>query len=105
MSEPTGRARTAYPPASGAGDLERRPLWIGLAAGSVRRLVTVLVMAAVVVMVVLWAFHALSSFLFLLLLAWLLSIAMEPMVAWLIRAGVRRGGASAIGLFPSLINI
>ena len=55
MSEPTGRARTAYPPASGAGDLERRPLWIGLAAGSVRRLVTVLVMAAVVVMVVICA--------------------------------------------------
>jgi predicted PurR-regulated permease PerM len=60
-------------------------------------------MAAVVVMVVLWAFHALSSFLFLLLLAWLLSIAMEPMVAWLIRAGVRRGGASAIVLFGMML--
>jgi predicted PurR-regulated permease PerM len=66
-------------------------------------LVTVLVTAAVSVMVLVWAFHALSSFLFLLLLAWLLSIAMEPMVAWLIRSGVKRGAASAIVLFGMML--
>ena len=78
-------------------------MWIGLASGSVRRLVTVLVTAAVSVMVLVWAFHALSSFLFLLLLAWLLSIAMEPMVAWLIRSGVKRGAASGIVLFGMML--
>ena len=66
-------------------------------------MVTVLVTAAVSVMVLVWAFHALSSFLFLLLLAWLLSIAMEPMVAWLIRSGVKRGAASAIVLFGMML--
>ena len=64
---------------------------------------TVLVTAAVSVMVLVWAFHALSSFLFLLLLAWLLSIAMEPMVAWLIRSGVKRGAASGIVLFGMML--
>ena len=64
---------------------------------------TVLVTAAVSVMVLVWAFHALSSFLFLLLLAWLLSIAMEPMVAWLIRSGFKRGAASGIVLFGMML--
>ena len=37
------------------------------------------------------AFSVLGGFLFLLLLAWLLSIAMEPAVAWFANRGMRRG--------------
>lgn len=41
-------------------------------------------------MVVLWAFGKLSNFLFLLLLAWLLGIAIDPIVSWLAKRGVPR---------------
>ena len=86
-----------------AGDLERRPQWVQLTGVTGKRLTVALVMAALSIMVTVWAFHALSSFLFLLLLAWLLSIAMEPMVQWLIKRGIKRGVASAIVLFGMMI--
>jgi predicted PurR-regulated permease PerM len=44
----------------------------------------------------LYVYEALGSFLFLLLLAWLLSIAMEPAVAWFANRGMRRGLATGI---------
>lgn len=43
-----------------------------------------------------WVFFAVSHFLFLLMLAWLLSIAMEPTIGWLIRHGMKRGSATAV---------
>jgi predicted PurR-regulated permease PerM len=80
------------------GTTEHRPLWWAITAGSATRLLLVLLGAATIFTVGGWAFSALSSFLSLLLLAWLLSIAMEPMVLWLGRHGIRRGGAAAITL-------
>ncbi len=57
--------------------------WIAITPGNARR-VTFIVLAGVVLLAVAtWAFQATSSFLFLLLLAWLVSIAMEPVVLWL----------------------
>jgi predicted PurR-regulated permease PerM len=44
----------------------------------------------------LWVFHAISDFLFLLLLSWLVAMAMEPAVAGLTRRGVRRGLATGL---------
>lgn len=44
----------------------------------------------------LWAFSVTSHFLFLLLLAWLFAIAMEPGIRWFMRRGMRRGSATAI---------
>ena len=72
-------------------------MWVALSQS--KRVVWVLVAAAIVLLVGSWAFQALGSFLFLLLLAWLLSIAMEPGVAWLIRRGMSRALASAVVLF------
>jgi predicted PurR-regulated permease PerM len=49
-----------------------------------------------------WLWESTGSFLFLMLLAWLLSIAMEPAVAWLANHGWRRGlatGAVLAGIF------
>ena len=43
-----------------------------------------------------WGYSVLGSFLFLLLLAWLLSIAMEPAVAWFANHGMRRGAATGL---------
>ena len=50
-----------------------------------------------------WAFAAMSSFLLLLLLAWLLSIAMEPVVLWLSHRGMRRGLATGLTMLAMLI--
>lgn len=80
-----------------SGETDRRPTWVALSQS--KRVVWVLVAAAIVLLVGSWAFQALGSFLFLLLLAWLLSIAMEPGVAWLIRRGMSRALASAVVLF------
>ena len=84
-------------PGRAAGESDRRPTWVALAQS--KRVVWVLVAAALALLIGVWAFQALGSFLFLLLLAWLLSIAMEPMVAWLIKRGMSRGLASALVLF------
>ncbi len=82
------------------GESERRPTWISVAGA--KRLIPAIVGSVVILWVGSWAFSALSSFLFLLLLAWLLSIAMEPMVLRLIKAGMKRGLASAVVLFGLL---
>ena len=50
-----------------------------------------------------WMWDSTSGFLFLMLLAWLLSIAMEPAVSWLSNHGWRRGLASGVVLFSTLI--
>lgn len=44
----------------------------------------------------LWLFSVLSHFLFLVLLAWLFSIALEPGIRWLVQRGRSRGVATAI---------
>jgi predicted PurR-regulated permease PerM len=76
------------------GESERRPSWVAVSGTSIKR--TAVVVAAVLVLLAIgtWAFQALSSFLFLLLLSWLLSIAMEPMVAWLVGHGLKRSLAA-----------
>ena len=52
-----------------------------------------------------WAFDALGSFLFLLLLSWLVSIAMEPPVLWMVAHGVRRGFATGIVMVTMLLLV
>ena len=47
-------------------------------------------------MLFLWLFSMLSQFLFLLMLAWLFSIALEPGIRWLVQRGRSRGVAAAI---------
>ena len=79
------------------GDSDRRPAWVALAQS--KRVLWVLVAAGLALLIGVSVFQALGSFLFLLLLAWLLSIAMEPMVGWLIRRGMSRAMASAAVLF------
>ena len=103
---PATRPRPAHLAGAGSGtpgESERRPHWFELTQSSAKRLTVAAVMAALTLMITVWAFHALSSFLFLLLLAWLLSIAMEPMVQWLIKRGIKRGMASAIVLFGMML--
>ncbi len=57
-----------------------------------------LILAGLVVglLLFLWLFSALSHFLFLVLLAWLFSIALEPGIRWLVQRGRSRGVATAV---------
>ena len=99
MSDESGSETThpARAPGRAPGDSDRRPAWVALAQS--KRVVWVLVAACLVLLIGVWAFQAVGSFLFLLMLAWLLSIAMEPMVGWLIRRGMSRSLSSAAVLF------
>ncbi|MBI1378587.1 MAG: AI-2E family transporter [Frankiales bacterium] len=73
---------------------------------SFRRAVVAVLLLLLAFMAVLWIYTTLASFLFLLLLAWLLSIAMEPAVAWFANRGIRRGLATGIvGLIVIVASI
>lgn len=52
-----------------------------------------------------WLFGATQSFLFILLISWLVSIGMEPPVAALERRGMKRGGAAGLVLAGLLIAV
>lgn len=81
------------------------PQWVALAPSSVRRTLVAVVVALVLLRVGEWALHAIGSFLFLLLIAWLLSIAMEPVVLWLAARGVRRGLATGLTMLVMLAMV
>ena len=79
------------------------PQWISIPAANVRRIVFTVLASLVALWIAVWAFTATSSFLLLLLLAWLLSIAMEPAVLWLSRRGMRRGLATGLTMVSMLL--
>jgi predicted PurR-regulated permease PerM len=60
---------------------------------------------AVLFLAGLWVFQSLSSFLLLLLLAWLLSIAMEPMVLLLTRHGMNRSLAAGLTMLLLVVSL
>ena len=74
----------------------RLPLVVQFEPTSLRRAVIVILLLLVALKAALYVYEALGSFLFLLLLAWLLSIAMEPAVAWFANRGLRRGAATGV---------
>ncbi len=84
-------AAPAAPEKSGTAH-EVRPQWVAITPGSAKRTGITVILLVVALWVGAWIFGALSSFLFLLLLSWLLSIAMEPPVLWLMGHGIRRRG-------------
>jgi len=63
---------------------------------SVRRSGVILMALVAGLLLALWLFSVLSHFLFLVVLAWLFAIALEPGIRWLIRHGRSRGTATAI---------
>ncbi|MEO7235870.1 MAG: AI-2E family transporter [Lapillicoccus sp.] len=86
-----------------AGGPDPRQTWVAFSAASVRK-ATVIVLALLVALSIgFWAFNALSSFLFILLLAWLVSIAMEPLVLGLANRGMKRGLATGLVMLGGVI--
>jgi predicted PurR-regulated permease PerM len=79
----------------------RAGVWSGdlLNSRALFRIGVTLVLSLVALQVVQWGLSAVSHVLFLILLAWLLSIAIEPAVASLANRGVRRGAATFGVLF------
>lgn len=73
------------------------PYWLRRGAVGVLLLVVVLFIGE-------WIFDKIASFLFLLLLAWLLGIAMDPIVGWLARHGIKRGLAAFIVLIGFVLG-
>lgn len=63
-----------------------------------RRSVMIVLGLLIVFSIGIWVFESIASFLFLLLLAWLFGVALEPIVGWLSRRGMRRGLATGIAM-------
>jgi len=82
---------------------QQHPQWIAIPSGNLRRIIFTVLASLVGLWIAVWAFEAMSSFLLLLLLAWLLSIAMEPAVLWLAHRGVRRGMATGLTMLAMVI--
>ncbi|OFE17822.1 hypothetical protein BA895_13515 [Humibacillus sp. DSM 29435] len=82
---------------------QTHPQWIAITSANARRTAFILLVGVVLLWIANWVFGATSSFLFLLLLAWLLSIAMEPVVLWLSRHGVKRGLATGLTMLGLLV--
>jgi predicted PurR-regulated permease PerM len=82
---------------------QANPHWIAVPSSNLRRAVFIVLASLVGLSVALWAFSAMSSFLLILLLAWLLSIAMEPVVLWLARHGLRRGLATGLTMLAMVL--
>lgn len=81
------------------------PQWVAVTSQNVRRTVLIVLSSIVLLWIAMWAFSATGPFLFLLLLAWLLSIAMEPVVLWLTRHKVKRGLATGLTVIALLLII
>jgi len=77
--------------------------WIAVTPGNARRVTIIVLTGVVLLSIATWAFHAMGSFLFLLLLAWLVSIAMEPVVLWFAARGMRRGLATGLTMLGMLL--
>ncbi len=70
------------------------------------RQVSVAVVAVVLfIQVFEWLFFGVRHLLFLLLLAWLFAIAMEPAVSWMARRGIKRGGGTGIVMVSLFLAI
>jgi predicted PurR-regulated permease PerM len=71
-----------------------------------RRAAIAVVAVVLFLQVFYWLFDGIKHLLFLVLLAWLFAVAMEPAVSWLARRGWRRGmatGAVMIGLLVAIV--
>ena len=82
---------------------EPQPVPVRFENKALRRSVVSVLLVFLGFTVAIWLFGQLNHFLLVLLLAWLLSIAMEPGVAWLSNHGWRRGAATGLVLLLIVI--
>lgn len=80
------------------GDAEPPVQLVAFEPKRLRRSVMIVLGLLIVFSIGIWVFESIASFLFLLLLAWLFGVALEPIVGWLSRRGMRRGLATGIAM-------
>lgn len=95
----------AAPGGGAGGSPENHPQWVAIPAANARRTAVIVVLIVVALWIGVWMFTSLGSFLFLILLAWLISVAMEPPVLWLTARGLRRGLATGIVTFVLVVIV
>jgi predicted PurR-regulated permease PerM len=71
----------------------------------IRRIAVAVVAVVLFLQVFDWLFEGIKHLLFLVLLAWLFAIAMEPAVSWLARRGWRRGLATGVAMIAIFLAI
>lgn len=71
----------------------------------VRRAATTVLMLVVALQAARWAFNAVDGFLVTLLVAWLIAIALEPGIGWLMRRRLRRGQAAGVMLAALVVGV
>lgn len=99
---PTATAPVDPPPQTGRPP--DAPLtWIAFDPKLLRRGIILAFLLFAAFMIGEWVFRSIGSFLFLLLLAWLFGIALEPIVGWLSRRGMKRGLATGIAMIAFLL--
>ena len=95
----TGRGPT--PPT--ASETDHQVQWLAFDQRALRKTVVTILLVLVVFAIGMWVFRSTASFLFLLLLAWLFGVALEPIVGWLARRGMKRGLATGIAMIVFLV--
>lgn len=78
--------------------------FIAIEPGNLRQILRQLTIWIVLVVIGNWAIGKNLKFIFLLMMAWLLAIAMEPAITWLHARGMKRGGATGVVLIGVLTS-
>ncbi len=93
---------TTAEPTTGPGP-DDRLTWVAFDPRLLRRSVIIVFGIVILFMIGEWIFRSIGSFLFLLLLAWLFGIALEPIVGFFSRRGMKRGLATGLAMLIFLI--
>lgn len=86
-------------------DRRRPTTMVALDPRLLRRSLIALIVALIALQVINWSWERLGGFAFNMLIAWLVAISIEPIVAWLAGKGIRRGLATTIVALVSLAGI
>ena len=78
-------------------------VWVAFDPVWLRKAVIAVLILFVFLEIGTWVFHSLGSFLFLLLLAFLFGIALEPIVGFRSRRGMKRGMATGIAMLTFFV--
>lgn len=81
-----------------------RVQFIGIEPGNLRQTLRTITLWLVLIVAGQWAIAKNLHFLFLLLMAWLVAIAMEPAINWLAQHGLKRGAATGVVLIALILS-
>ncbi len=92
------------PPASATPE-RPTPVVVGLDSRMLRKSLAIIIVFALVYELIRWSWSMLASFLFLILLAWMVAISFDPIVTYLARRGMKRGTATGLVFLVLIVSI